>query len=296
MHCHCCVNHFPQHIAVCLEPTPCLPSSTTALICYLWLLHSSVGAASSQLWALPGWTWRQQLLELLRWWWERTASVWQTRPGWVHVLQSTKPSIITLLRRALAPKRIFTELQDEQLLSLSFTVFSLFCPLSSRGRNNINTQLPSQLPERRLQSRVPSHTSLPTAPVLPRQCISCVRNSHFFLTAFAQNLPATEMPALGCWDMSCAAAEAPQSQQSHQGTGHSLSWANTILCLQSLAPQAHSGMLLVSQVQRSWALLSVLHKLLCVTRAFPHREQRAFGHLQALLLEEPEDQSEQISQ
>lgn len=40
--------------------------------------------------------------------------------------------------------------------------FQSFFPLSSRGRNNINTRLPSQLPERRLQCAItyfPSHCS-----------------------------------------------------------------------------------------------------------------------------------------
>lgn len=82
----------------------------------------------------------------------------------MQALQSAKLPVITLLLKELATKRIFTELQDEQPLSRSFTVFSLFVSfLLEEGTIQIpHFQVSSQKGGCRVPSAItyfPSHCS-----------------------------------------------------------------------------------------------------------------------------------------
>lgn len=279
MGCHHCVNHFPQHRAACLEPTPS--------ICYLRLLHSPVGAASSQL--CQGGQGGSSSLSLSGGEREQLLLVKQG-------LQSAKPSIITLLGRGLAAKRIFTQLQDEQPLFSELYCFKSFCPLSSRGRNNINPDFQASSQEG--CCRVPPHTShcSRAAQTMQQQGEKQPLLFHCLCPEPSSYRSASSVGAGTCPVLQLEHHRASKAIRAlgTACTGHTPSPACT-----SLPLPAHSGRLCWSH--RAPALLghpspSLLTKLLSATRAFPYREERVFGHLQALLIEELQDQLEQILQ
>lgn len=251
------------------------------------------GSSQLQLWALPGWTRRQQLPELLGGGGsEQLLFVKRGQAECRHCkvpnLQQSPSFAGNWLQKGFLQN---CKMSSLFLWALLFPVFlSPFFQRKEQYKYRISKSAGRK-------AAAECHHILPFPPL---QCCpdnaAAVRQT---ATSFGLPLPRTSQlqkcQLWGCWDKSCAAAEASQSQQSHQGTA----WTGptpSFAC--SPVPfRAGSGRLLLSHSYSTpGASHSLLNKLLCAPHTFPHREQRVFGHLQALLLEELEDQLEQVLQ
>lgn len=296
MHSHYCVNHFPKHVAVCsgvcsfpflhfyFKQRHCsnLLSVIATKLCRDNLLPS-VGYASMDVepaasLQFPSCNERGQLLFVKQH--SHTECTYCKVPNVQQSLSFTGEWLLQTCKMSC--------------LFVWALPLSVFCLLPSRGREDINTWLVSQPPNRLLQGAIadfPPHYSS------TNHQLCKTGHSQVFSTAFSQNIPARETPALQVsgqipqygWYVAVALS------QSCERTGYSLNCTNPTSCLRSPVPPIHPGRLLGSHRHSApCALPSLLKKRCSVPPLCSLAEEKVGLATYKHLLEELEHQLEQI--